>query len=100
MYCPNCKTLIHSTKCPVCGNKHIREPQDKDYCFLCEKDVIWANALKDILAENQIPCIVQNTLGDGLAARIGPAQERIRFYVPYCFYQAACDLDREFFPES
>lgn len=61
------------------------------------KETIWAGALSDILTQNEVPFATKNTLGAGLSAKMGPALERTRFYVPYSHYQLAQDLEREFF---
>jgi len=97
MYCPNCNVLFQDTRCPLCDSKNIREPMANDYCYLTEKDQIWSGALSDILTQNNIPFVTKNVLGAGLAAKMGPALERIRFYVPYSHYENAQNLEHEFF---
>lgn len=97
MFCPHCNILTKDSKCAICGSKNVREPRKDDYCYLIEKETIWAKAMSDILSQNQIPFITKDVLGAGLAAKIGSALERTRFYVPYAFYQVAQDLEREFF---
>lgn len=97
MYCPNCNVLLSGNHCPVCGNKNLREPCANDYCFLTEKELIWAGALEDILKQNDIPYVTRNVLGAGLAAKMGPAQERTRFYVPFIHHTSALVLEQEFF---
>ena len=51
MYCPNCYLLVSGKKCPVCGSRNLREPVSEDYCFLVEKELIWAAALEDFLKD-------------------------------------------------
>lgn len=97
MYCPNCNVLVNGSRCPICSSKNIREPQPDDYCYLIEKDQIWAGALSDILTQNSIPFITKNVLGAGLAAKMGPALERTRFYVPHSHHESAKNIEREFF---
>lgn len=97
MYCPHCNLIVHTQKCPVCGSNNMCEPQANDYCYLTEKDTIWAGAMSDLLKQNNIPFISKNLLGAGLAARMGPALERTRFYVPYSYYSLAQELEKEFF---
>lgn len=97
MYCPSCNALTDQARCNICGSKHTREPHTDDYCYLVEKEIIWAGALMDILTQNGIPHVTQNTLGAGLAAKIGPAMERVRFYVPYMYYETAKTLEEQFF---
>lgn len=95
LYCPTCKFLIDNSRCPLCGTAS-RSVKNEDFCFLAEKDSIWAGSLEELLTQNQIPFVSKHLLGDGLAARIGPAQERICFYVPYSFYTQAQELCCEF----
>lgn len=97
MYCPNCCVLVNGTRCPVCGSKQVRESNNDDYCFLVEKELIWATALEDLLTDNGIPFVTRNALGAGLAAKIGPALERKRFFVPFQHYTRAKELEMEFF---
>lgn len=97
MYCTHCNLIVNISKCPVCGNKNLREPEADDYCYLTEKETIWAGAMSDILTENGIPFITKNLLGAGLAAKMGPALERTKFYVPYSHYTVAQELERQYF---
>ena len=97
MYCPNCNILTNEEKCPVCKGAYLRDPDPEDYCFLVEKELIWASSLEDLLKDNGIPCVTRNVLGAGLAAKIGSAMERKRFFVPYSHYSTAKELAEEFF---
>lgn len=97
MYCPNCHILLNGSRCTVCGSRELRIPRAEDYCYLTEKELLWAGALKDILTENGVPFVTNHALGAGLAAKMGPAMERVRFYVPYSHYEAAKNLERQFF---
>lgn len=97
MYCPNCNRSTEAKKCPICGSRNLQEPAPTDYCFLVDKELIWVTALEDILKDNCIPYVTKNTLGAGLAAKIGPALERKQFFVPYCHYSTAKALEEDFF---
>lgn len=97
MYCPNCNLLVKDPKCPICGSRQIRQPRSDDYCYLVEKESIWAGALSDLLTQNDIPFFTKNVLGAGLAAKMGQGAERTRFYVPYAHYENARALEQEFF---
>ncbi len=97
MYCPHCNVLVNGSRCPVCGSRELCNPLPNDYCFLTEKAQIWADALRDVLSQNRIPFLTKNVLGAGLSAKIGPALERILFYVPYAHYEAAQSLEQAFF---
>lgn len=97
MFCSRCNLLVSAPNCAVCGSRKLREPRGDDYCYLTEKDAIWAGALSGLLRQNEIPFVTKEVLGAGLAAKIGPALERTRFYVPYACYPAARELEHEFF---
>lgn len=97
MYCSNCYLLVTGKKCPVCGSRNLRKPASEDYCFLVEKELIWAVALEDLLKDNGIPFVTRNALGAGLAAKISPAMERKRFFVPYDHWSTAKALEDDFF---
>ena len=55
MYCPHCHILTVNTRCPICLTKDVREPREDDYCFLTEKEKLWAPTLEDILRQNSAP---------------------------------------------
>jgi len=97
MYCPNCNILTGQSQCPVCGSKNVREPLPDDYCLFGEKDPVWTEAFSEILTQHNISFVTKNLLGAGLAAKMGPALERVRFYVPYSQYQTAKQLENAFF---
>ena len=92
MYCENCCILFSENRCPVCGSKKVRMPEPDDYCFLTEKEMIWAGMLEDVLKQNGIPFFTKQMLGAGLALKIGPMSERCRFYVPYSHFREADEL--------
>lgn len=100
MYCPNCNLLLQSAVCPLCGNKATRAPLDEDFCYLTEKDAMWAASLAEIFENNSIPFVTKNTLGAGLTAKLGSAMERTLFFVPYSHYKEAQALEQEFFTEK
>ena len=97
MYCEKCKKLISQSICPICGNKDIRIPEERDICFLVEKDHIWSGMLEDVLKQNNIPVFVQSNIGAGMAIKAGALFERIRFYVPFLYLEAANTIVNELF---
>lgn len=99
LYCPNCRLLVEGSLCPVCGSKKLRQPEQTDYCFLTEQNTIWAGALEELLRQDGVAVVTQNVLGAGLAARIGPAQEKVRFYVPFSDFERALEVKKEFAAE-
>ena len=96
-YCMNCHLLTEDTHCPVCSCQELVQPEHDDYCFLLERDLLWAQALEDLFRDNGIPFVTREALGAGLTSKIGLAMERKRFYVPYGYYRAAKELEEEFF---
>ena len=96
-YCPNCHTLVRSIRCPVCDKKWLEPPKGEDYCYLTEKDIVWAGVLEDCLRQNGIPYLTQNTLGSGLTAKMGTLMESVRFFVRYAYFEKAKLLEEELF---
>ena len=100
MYCPNCYILFDEPRCPSCGRKKVRAPQENDPCYLITKDHIWSGVLEDILRQNDIPYYKQGALGAGLTAKFGSINEHFRFYVPYACLEKAKELCISLFAES
>lgn len=96
-YCPNCHMLVQGTRCPVCDKKWLEPPKSEDYCFLVEKELVWAGVLEDCLRQNEIPYLTQNVLGAGLTAKMGSMMESVKFFVRYGYYEKAKLLDEELF---
>lgn len=97
VYCERCGIVFDENRCPVCGNQNVRLPKPGDLCFLTEQKVVWAGMLEDVLKQNDIPYLTKNVLGAGLALKIGPMLERVRFYIPYLHLQKANDIVDELF---
>ncbi len=57
-------------------------PAADGLCFLTEKEALWAGMLSDVLKKEGVPFITKNALGAGMALKVGPMSERVRFYVP------------------
>ena len=100
MYCPHCHILTINTRCPICLSREVREPRSGDYCFLTEKESLWAGAVTDLLRRNDIPFVTENVLGAGLSARLGSSFERVRIYVPFEQFETARELERGFFSDA
>ena len=98
MYCEACKLAFDkAAKCPRCGSRKLREPLPEDLCFLTETDPMFGGMLKDVLEQNGIPVLSSSTMGAGMAMRVGPMFDRIRFYVPYAQLSAASEIVGELF---
>ena len=87
-YCDRCMCLVGSAVCPLCGNEHLRKPEDADYCLLVEEQTPWAEHFAQLLADNDIPYTSLPVFGAGIVQRTG-GQERYKFYVPYSQLEAA-----------
>ena len=97
LYCTHCLLLTEERVCPECGSEDLRAPEDGDFCFLTERQALWAGLLADVLKQEGILFVKKSVQGAGLAAKIGPLAERIRFYVPYDRYSAAKELETAVF---
>lgn len=96
-YCPGCHILVKDTRCTVCGKRWLEPPKTEDYCYLTEKDSVWAGVLEDCLRQNGIPYLTKSTMGAGLTAKVGSMFEIIRFFVRYDFFRQAKELEEELF---
>ena len=96
-YCPKCHVLVRNTRCPLCGRRWLEEPESEDYCFLTEKELVWAGVLEDCFRQNQILYLTESTLGAGLTAKAGSMFESIKFYVRYDDFHRAEALTEELF---
>ncbi len=82
LYCEVCCRTFDGDKCPDCGKRRrIREVRPDDLCFLTEKEYIWAEMLADVLTQQNIRFMQKSVMGAGLALKVGPILDRIRFYV-------------------
>ncbi len=99
-YCEKCMLLSQEDVCPACGGRDLKAPEDGDFCFLTEKETIWAGMLEDVLNQKNIPFTNKPVLGAGLAMRTGPAFERYRFYVPFSHISNAKEIVDELFGET
>jgi len=82
------------------GQKRSECQNPNDLCLLCEKQIIWGRMLEELLKKKGIPAFLDETLGAGLALKVGPMKERVRVYVPYFGLQKSIKINNEYFPES
>ena len=97
MYCENCSRLVEEDRCPVCHSRNLREPKEKDPCFLTEQDFVSSGILEDVLKQSDVPFLKKNVLGAGIAVRVGPMLDRSRFYVAYDLLPKAQELAEDLF---
>ena len=97
LYCTRCQTPTEDERCPVCGSRKLRELREDDLCLAAEKDSIWGPALADLFRDNKIPFEMRSAIGAGLAAELGAAADRVRFFVPYEKLEAAKELEKAYF---
>lgn len=92
LYCKKCQYIYEGSACPICGKSKGSEPENDDPCYLVEKEIIWADMLKNVLDDNNIPYITKGRLGAAMSVNLGSMFERERFYVPYACLSAAQDI--------
>lgn len=97
LYCEKCQIAFESVRCPICKSGTLREPRSNDPCFLCEKPIMWAEMLKSVLQDNDIPVIFKNKLGAGLAIKVGYLNECAKVYVPFSCLGEAKGILNAFF---
>lgn len=91
MYCPKCKKIVEGAKCPFC-KKATREVKSDDICYLTEKPEPFAGMVKDLLEQNEIPCLLVGVLGAGLSTYVGTYCEIKKIYTNYSDLEKASQL--------
>jgi hypothetical protein len=99
-YCDNCMLLSQLDACPHCGRRGLKPPQDSDFCFLADKEMMWGGMLADVLKQKGIPYVDKPVFGAGLAVKTGYALERYRYYVPFSRLCDAREIVDELFGEA
>ena len=74
--------------------------ETREMCFLTEQSNIWAGMLADVLQQHGIPFVKESSLGAGLALKMGPMSETIRFFVPASCLAAGKELVEELFEKA
>ena len=93
-YCENCHIASEEPRCPACGGRKLREPQDRDFCFLREMPVEEGEWLQERLREKGVDCVVQ-PLGDVLRSLLALPTKDCRVFVPWGGYAAAQEVLQE-----
>lgn len=90
-YCEACRYATKSTVCPICAAENLRPVRRTDFCFLTEKEEMWAKLIIEILEDNHIPSAHLPVWGAALAMKGGRA-ERYQIFVPFEKLEEATDL--------
>ncbi len=83
LYCENCMKLVDGPVCPTCRNRKLREPEAGDFCLVADVPYMQAEMLKELFADNDIPCTTRSALGAGITVKLGVNLGTVRLYVPY-----------------
>jgi hypothetical protein len=78
----------------------VREVRPDDLCFLTEKEYIWAEMLADVLTQQNIRFMQKSVMGAGLALKVGPILDRIRFFVLQKDLAEAEEIVAGLFPDT
>ena len=97
-YCERCHVAVPEERCPVCGQSHLPAVRGDDYCFLVEKEDMWAQMLLEILEDNGVHPICHDAM-DVVWVMRGGEKSRQRIYVPFRHWDLAQELMQEAFPE-
>ncbi len=96
-YCENCMRLVAGGRCPRCGTRKLREPAAGDFCLVAEVPYMQAEMLKELYADNGVPCTSRSALGAAITVELGVNVGRVRLYVPYARFDEAKELYDAFF---
>lgn len=95
-YCSKCYIPVETARCPLCGSGKLREIEMSDYCFVTEKEEMWAKMFMDLLKDQGIACTSLPAVGTGMTMKAG-VMERWKIYVPYEALNQALELLKEAF---
>lgn len=99
-FCDKCNSLCTKAPCPGCGNRSLRAPEPGDYCFLTERELMWAEMLRGALADSGIESAYRPVFGAVVTAHMGSALQRHQIYVPVEAYDDAKDVMFALFGET
>ncbi|MBQ4423383.1 MAG: hypothetical protein II872_03610 [Clostridia bacterium] len=97
LYCESCMKLVEGEICPRCRSRKLREPEAGDFCLVEEVPYMQAEMLKELYADNGIPCTTRSALGAAITVKLGVNVGRVRLYVPFERFDEAKDLYDAFF---
>lgn len=97
LYCENCMKLVEGPTCRVCRNRKLREVCPGDFCLVADVPYMQAEMLKELFADNDIPCTERSSLGAGIIANLGVNVGTVRLYVPYDRLEFAKELYNVYF---
>ena len=90
--------LSNDDYCHECGNEHLREATDEDYCFLLECRQAFGEMLKDGLGDEDLECVLL-PWGNGVRTGMGLELENYRVYVRYKNIERAVEILKDFIGE-
>lgn len=99
-FCEKCNTLCEQAACANCGNTALREPEATDFCFLTEREPMWADMLRAALKDTGIESAFRPLLGMGVTYGAGRSLDRHQIFVPYDRYQESLDVMFALFGET
>ncbi len=97
MYCENCMKLVEGPVCSRCRNRKLREPASGDFCLVADVPYMQAEMLKELYADNDVPCTERSALGAGITVNLGVNVGTTRLYVPYDRLELAKELYNAYF---
>ena len=97
LYCERCMRLVEADECEECGNKHLRNVEEKDLVFVAKQSTVFAGMLEDVFKQHNIPYTTRSLMGAGFTALVGNAFEVISFFVPLPYLKEAGLLVEELF---
>ncbi|MBR2449108.1 MAG: hypothetical protein IKB30_03195 [Clostridia bacterium] len=97
-YCEKCHSLSQNQECGCCGFNQLREVKDDDFCYLTTTNEDFGKMFVEYLSNEGINC-VSVPYGDGVRSQMALSLGKYKLYVPYKFYNNACEI-LEFFNEN
>ena len=90
-YCEKCNSLSQTQECVHCGFNQLREVKDEDFCYLTTTNEDFGKMFVEYLRNEGIIC-ASVPYGDGVRSQFALSLGQYKLYVPYKFYNNACEI--------
>ena len=90
-FCENCNKVSEYDFCRDCGRGDLREVKDHDFCFLTECKNSFGEMMKNLLDQEDIPCVLL-PYGSGAHRAFGMKLENYRIFVPFSHFDKAKNI--------
>ena len=99
-YCDRCNHISFNKKCDVCNNNRTRPPEQNDFCFVAEKELLLSEEIVEVLRQNNVESSCKRMPSLGIAVITGSMFDLVGIYVPYESLKKATEIINEYYSEA